>query len=131
MRIYISGKKEGMSASKATRLKFAKVGKMLEERGFEVVNMYAENFVRSTKAALRWRLLRPNISSFLLICLDWLTTCDAIYMLPDFLDCPAAKVEHAFAIAVGIQVYYDEELYRDGTLRSKAYNKNRLPEVTP
>ena len=41
------------------------------------------------------------------------------------------EVEHAFAIATGIVVYYDDELYADGTLRGKAYDEHRLPEVAP
>ena len=56
---------------------------------------------------------------------------DAIYMLPDFLDSKGAKAEYAFAIATGKQVYYADELFADGTLRSKGYEKNRLPEVAP
>ena len=42
-----------------------------------------------------------------------------------------AKAEYAFAIAIGLQVYYADELYHDGTLRGKSYDKNRLPEVVP
>ena len=56
---------------------------------------------------------------------------DAIYMLPDFLDSKGAKAEHAFAIATGKLVYYADELYHDGTLRGRGYDKNRLPEVAP
>lgn len=136
MTIYISGNTEetiisGTVVSEAVRQKFSKAEKMLEERGFEVINMFGEHMARSTEVAFRWRYLRPDFSHFLLYRLHWLLECNAIYMLPDFLDSPAAKVEHAFAIATGIVVYYDDELYADGTLRGKAYNEHRLPEVAP
>lgn len=127
-RIYISGKIENGKITKATIEKFARAEEMLKARGFDVINMLDEHIMMSTKASFEWRELKPNFVDYMLYRLQWLRTCRAIYMLYDFLDSPAAKVEHAFAIAAKIQVYYDDELYRDGTLRGKAYRENRLPE---
>ena len=60
-----------------------------------------------------------------------LATCDAIYMLPDFLDSKGAKAEHAFAVATGKKVYYAEELFANGTLRREYNSRGVLPEVAP
>ncbi|MBO5626750.1 MAG: DUF4406 domain-containing protein [Prevotella sp.] len=127
-RIYISGKIGEEVISEATRQKFAEAEKMLEERGFEPINITSDGIQRSMEVSFRWRELKPNYEDILLYGLNWLRTCTAIYMLPDFIDSPGAKAEHAFAIATGKHIYYDDELYRDGTLRGKGFAKNRLPE---
>lgn len=130
MKIYISGKIGEEVISEATRQKFARAELMLRQKGFEVFNPTRSGLgVQAVENAER------NGTTFykeiLLLDLHQLAFCDAIYMLSDFLDSKGAKAEHAFAIAIGLQVYYDDELFRDGTLRAKYYEKNRLPEVAP
>lgn len=133
MNIYISRKIEERNISDSTRKKFERIQKMLEEEGHQVFNptsnereTYLEMWLKGQKPYLQ----SHNISDYaeiLRMNLLLLAQCDAIYMLPDFLDSPGAKAEHAFAIACKKQIFYDDELYQDGTLRSKAYNKNKFP----
>lgn len=128
MRVYISGKIGEEVLSKATREKFARAEKMLQSRGFETFNPTTSGFGRlaESKAKLEGTTFYEEI---MMLDLQQVKACDAIYMLPDFLDSPGAKAEHALAIAMKKQVYYDEELFRDGTLRAKSYQENRLPEI--
>ncbi len=121
MKIYISGKVGEETISEATRKKFERIQKMLEREGYQVFNPTSVKHINHLKFSINQRrrfLQYRNVSNYTEI---------AIYMLPDFLDSPGAKAEHAFAIACKKQIFYDDELYRDGTLRSKAYNKNRFP----
>ena len=133
MKIFISGKIGERYISDSTRKKFERIQKMLEEEGHQVFNPASENRESYLEMWLKGQksyLQRHNISDYaeiLRMSLVELVQNDAIYMLPDFLDSPGAKVEHAFAIACKKQIFYDDELYRDGTLRSKAYNKNKFP----
>ena len=139
MRVYISGKIGEEQLSEATRQKFAEAERLLQSRGFVTFNpttsgfgAFAEEFVNTYNASfLPYVAKRTWYDEILLMDLDVLASCHAIYMLPDFLDSKGAKAEHAVAIAMGKQVYYADELFTDGTLRSKSYNKNRLPEVAP
>lgn len=141
-RVYISGKIGEEKLSEATRQKFTKAEEMLKARGFEVFNPTSEEW----QAHLRIRYEEdskayqpyidgggmPDFYTYTLLRdLMALSVKDAIYMLADFLDSKGAKTEYAFAIATGKQVYYDDELFRDGTLRGKAYEKNRLPVKCP
>lgn len=141
MRVYISGKIGEEVISEATRQKFARTEEMLSERGYEVFNPACEEWQRhlwvmyetDRHAKEPWLEGKfPDLYGYTLLRDQMvLSSCDAIYMLPDFLDSKGAKAEHAFAIATGKQVYYADELYHDGTLRGRGYDKNRLPEVAP
>ena len=137
MRVYISGKIGEEGLSDATLEKFNKAEAMLKARGFETFNptngrhQQIVNAAYGRLVANDWNTNVTRYSYMLLKDLMQLVYCDAIYMLPDFLDSKGAKAEHAFAIATGKQVYYADELYHDGTLRAKSYQKNRLPEVAP
>lgn len=133
MKIFISGKIGEGYISDSTRKKFERIQKMLEEEGYQVFNPASEDRESYLKMWLKGRkpyLQRQNISDYaelLRMNLVELVQYDAIYMLPDFLDSPGAKAEYAFAIACKKQIFYDDELYWNGTLRSKAYNKNKFP----
>lgn len=129
MRVYISGKIGEEVISEATRRKFARAEELLLARGFDVVNPASERYQEMMDVDFKVRQMPKTYADSILFDLQWLRTCKAIYMLPDFLDSPGAKAEHAFAIAIRMQVYYADELYRDGTLRAKSYQKNRLPEI--
>ena len=133
MNIYISGKIGERNISDSTRKKFERIQKMLEDEGHQVFNpaskereSYLEMWLKGQKPYLQNHNI-SNYAEILRMNLLMLVQCDAIYMLPDFLDSPGAKAEHAFAIACKKQIFYDDELYRDGTLRSKSYNKNKFP----
>ena len=128
MRVYISGKIGEEVISEATRQKFAKAEKMLKAKGYEVFNPTDGEWQEHLHQ------IGDKVGFYVFALLHdimMLVDCDAIYMLPDFLESPGAKAEYAFAIATKKQVYYDDELFRDGTLRGKSYKDNRLPEVAP
>jgi hypothetical protein len=139
MKVYISGKIGEEVISEATRQKFARVEEMLKGKGFEVFNPTDEHWEAHLKKRyeLDRKVYQPytdgHMPDFYTYCLlrdlMALSTKDAIYMLPDFIDSKGAKAEHAFAIATCKRVYYDEELFRDGTLRGRGYEKNYLPET--
>jgi hypothetical protein len=131
MRVYISGKIGEEVLSEATRQKFARAEELLLARGFDVINPASEKYQEMMDVDFRIRQMPKTYADCILFDLQWLRTCKAIYMLSDFLDSKGAKAEYAFAIAIGLQVYYADELYRDGTLRGKCYDKNRLSEVAP
>lgn len=65
-RIYISGKIGEEVISEATRQKFAETEKMLEERGFEPINITSDGIQRSMEVSFRWRELKPNYEDILL-----------------------------------------------------------------
>lgn len=134
MLVYISGKIGEKVISAATRKKFENVQKMLEAHGHQVFNPTSDEWQKYLRTWMKGHetyLKNHKISEYaetLRLDIGTLNECDAIYMLPDFIDSPGAKAEHAFAIASKIHVYYDDELYRDGTLRGKGYEKNRFPK---
>lgn len=133
MIIYISGKIGEGVIGDATRDKFAKYQAMLEAKGHIVFNPTSKEWQEYLRTWMKGRevyLKNHNTSEYaeaLLLDMGIINECDAIYMLPDFIDSPGAKAEHAFAIACKMQIFYDDELYRDGTLRGKAYERNRFP----
>ena len=121
--IFISGKIGEYPISEAVKQKFAEKEKQLKAKGYEVINpMGSEIQEELERAAMEVGLPNtkgkdPSYTVALSYTILHLTECDAIYMLPDFMSSPGAKAEHAFAIACGIEVIYDEELYKTGTLR--------------
>ena len=121
--IYISGKIGEKVISDATREKFEKAERLLKEQGHYTVNPTAGRWQQvleiawGRKCAENWDAKMTFYAHALIRDLEKLAACDAIYMLPDFLLSPGAKAEHAFAIAIGLEIIYDEELYNQGILR--------------
>lgn len=127
MKVYISGKIDEEVICETTRQKFARAEKKLKTDGYEVFNPCDQNWQAHLKA--RYEKDRKTYQPYtdgsmpdfygycLLRSLMALSVKDAIYMLPDFLQSKAAKAQHAFAIALGMLVIYDNELYTNGTLR--------------
>ena len=113
MRIYISGKIGEEVISEATRAKFSRAERMLE-RHFNpefdmIVNPASEAFQDAMKQAFEWRELRRNLPDILLFDLQWLRTCDAIYMLADWTESDGANVELDFARATGKRIFWERE----------------------
>ena len=110
MKVYISGKIGEEVLSEATRQKFAKAESILRTLGHGVFNPtrsglgeLAEDAVRKYAASGRRTKWYNQI---LIMDIEVLEQCDAIYMLPDWKDSPGAMVEHEFAIATGKKVFY-------------------------
>ncbi len=113
MRVYISGKIGEEVISEATRQKFARAERMLEQHfnpEFNlIVNPASEAFQETMKQAFEWRELRRNLPDILLYDLHWLRTCDAIYMLEDWTKSDGANLELDFAQATGKKVLWQRE----------------------
>ena len=134
-RIYISGKISEEVISEATRQKFAKAEELLKEcfgeENVTIINPACDYIRDALKMHYSMKGVNPWYEETLLYMLHWLESCTAIYMLPDFLDSPGAKAEHAFAIATKKKIFYADELFKNGTLRTESFPNNRLPEVKP
>lgn len=95
--IYIAGKVTG-ELPEPTTDKFKKKQIELEGKGFDVVNpIEVVNNVNE------------NWHTAMEMCLQALESCDAIFMLPCYVDSKGAKVELKTAKEMGIQIYYNLE----------------------
>lgn len=112
MKIYISGKIGERVISDKTREKFEKAENRLKEKGHEVINPTCHDFqVMATtwvEAIVDSGMDQDYYTELLLLDLDWLKKCDAIYLLSDYKESPGALVELAFARAIGIDVIYED-----------------------
>lgn len=97
-KIYLSGKITGLDPDNV-RLKFHLSGLSFDPEYYEVIcplNL-PHNHDKSE-------------ASFLLEDLQALAACNCIYMLRDWTDSRGARIEHDFAVKVGIKVIYQESL---------------------
>ncbi|MBR1558030.1 MAG: DUF4406 domain-containing protein [Prevotella sp.] len=117
MRVYISGKIGEEVLSEATRQKFARAEVMLRSKGFNVFNpttsgfgAYAEEFVENyNKCISEIMCKRKWYDQILLMDLDALATCHAIYLLDDWEDSDGANVEFSYAMATGKKVFFQDK----------------------
>ncbi len=112
MRIYISGKIGEEVISDATRQRFEKAQKMLEERLSDqsyVCNPVDDLFQLTMDTDFHWRQMKKSYSEILLYDLNWLHTCNAIYMLDGWKDSPGAQTEYKFAVATGKKIFYESK----------------------
>lgn len=100
--VYISGKITGLD-EQATRERFKKVQKELEEKGYEVINPFdvTDEFVKEFGGNLCW-------GKSMICCLMALLACDEIYMLDGWADSPGARIERDFASRLGLVVRYED-----------------------
>ena len=100
--IYVSGKITGCGET-ATRERFKKAQKELEEKGYEVINPFGvtDEFVKEFGGNLSW-------GKAMICCLISLNYCDEIYMLEGWADSPGARIERDFAIRNGLVVRYED-----------------------
>jgi len=99
MKIYISGKITGLEIADAEK-KFADAAEKVAQISSEhvPVNPMAINLISPEKT---WKdYMRADI--------DALFDCDAILMLPCWIDSKGAKLEHIIADALGLKIFYGE-----------------------
>ena len=110
MKIYISGKIGEEIPSPETLAKFKAAEDMLKGKGFEVFNP-----TTSGLGILAESLAQMNGTTFyeeiLLLDLQELKKCDAIYMLSDWVWSPGALIETDYARAIGIKRYWQGDLF--------------------
>ncbi len=105
MKVYISGKIGEEALSEATRGKFAKAEKMLKAEGFDVFNPTVSGLGKCAEEAAK-KYGTTFYMEILIYDLMALKSCDAIYMLPDWMDSPGATVELHYAMATGKKVLF-------------------------
>jgi nucleoside 2-deoxyribosyltransferase len=92
-RIYIAGKVTGLPREQVVK-KFNKAEKLLSIEGVEVLN--------PTK------LVQPDEDwkEAMRQCIRHLTTCDVIYLLPDYFQSEGAMLEHMIAMKLGLLIMH-------------------------
>ncbi|MBR6375049.1 MAG: DUF4406 domain-containing protein [Alloprevotella sp.] len=125
MRVYISGKIGEETPSPETLAKFKKAEDMLKGKGYQVFNpttsgygAYAEEFVRNYNKCLPENMCKIEwYDKILLMDLDAVATCHAIYMLDDWENSPGANTEYSYAMAIGRKIFFqskeDAAVYRN------------------
>lgn len=110
--MYISGKIGETQISEATREKFNRAEQEVIKNGyipFNPTNKERVDFLTEYYDFIKDGT--DNIIDFYTFVLrediKHLAKCEAIYMLRDWQDSPGAKAEHAFAVACGMEVFYE------------------------
>ena len=129
MSIYISGKIGEAAISETTRKKFQQVEELLRGLGCEVFNPTDEKWQMNLRRGYEEQSYSngilvsaaPFYTYALLRDLMVLALKDAIFLLPDWQQSPGARVELAFAKAIGLDVY--EQTIGGGIKRWKEADK--------
>lgn len=106
IRIYISGRIGGDAIDAETRDKFHKAELHLRSLGFEVINP-TEDYTQGLIRGYACQLDVPFYTAALLYDLQDIASCEAVYFLNDWYRSPGARVEFAFAMATGKQLYFE------------------------
>lgn len=105
MKIYISGKIGNNIITAEIRDKFNEAAARIEVCGHEAVNP-VDILHQNIGGTYCLVPVDDAYTRHLLYDLNLVATCDAILFLPDWEDSPGAKAEHAFAAAIGKEIYY-------------------------
>lgn len=130
MKVYISGKIGEETVSEATREKFARAQRMLEEKGYETFNPCEEKWQQALKKGFEKEKKSysvmdldgefPSLYSFCLLRdLMVLSTKDAIYMLADWKLSLGAAAEFYTAAAMQKHVLFENRGHAERFLRHK------------
>lgn len=104
-KIYIAGKIGEAYPSEVTLRKFERAEQLLQSRGYDTFNPTRSGL--GTKAeALAKEKGTDFYREIMLLDLEALAGCDAICMLPDWIESPGAEVEFRFAQAIGLDIMY-------------------------
>lgn len=120
MRVYISGKIGELEPSPSTIEKFAKAEEKLLARDFKVFNPIREEIIEKAKALfepypaiyVEGNFHKPELyERVLLLDLEALSHCHAIYFLEDYMDSPGALTEAAFAVATDKKRFFQNAFH--------------------
>lgn len=116
MRIYISGKITGLPLQKA-REKFADAQALLDEIGFEVINPMEKEL--PTDATWEQHMVKD---------FELLLSCDAIYMMDNWVDSMGAQIEYDAAKRLGLDIWFESNVRQDNDVVMRI--QNAIHEVT-
>lgn len=104
-KVYIAGKIGKTYPSEAILRKFEKAEELLQLCGYETFNPTRSGL--GAKADAQAKLNGTDFyREIMLLDLQELAKCDAICMLPDWIESPGAEVEFRFAKAIGLEIMY-------------------------
>ena len=98
VKVYISGKIGGLIDRNIPKFSRAKL--LLETKGYEAVNPHELDHSKHGKT---WE-------EYMMVDLEALKTCDAIYLLDDWKQSPGAKVELAKAIEMNLIILDEQQI---------------------
>ena len=140
MRVYISGKIGEDVISDDTREKFARAEAALAKRGFDVFNPtdakwqahLKEHYKKDRKAQEPWLEGKfPGFYEYALLRDEMvLSTCDAIYLLDNWMISPGAKSERAYARATGKEMLFALRDHAERYL-TRQFMSSPLQNVSP
>ena len=116
MRIYISGKISGLPYDEVQE-RFSGAEDLLTELGFEVANHLKNGLDKDTS----W-------NEHLCKDIEMLLSCDAIYMMDNWVDSTGASIEYDIAIRMGKDIWFESNVVRNNLFVLQI--QNAIHEVT-
>lgn len=116
MRIYISGKITGLPKQEA-REKFANAQALLEEIGLEAVNPMEKGVFNE----LSWE-------QHMVKDIELLFSCDAIFMMGNWIDSKGAQIEYDIANRLEMEIYFESKIRHEN--KEVLRIQNAIHEVT-
>lgn len=98
MKIYLSGKITGLPQQE-TREKFADAQALLEEIGLEAVNPMEKGL--SNELSWEQHMVKD---------IELLFSCDAIFMMDNWIDSKGAQIEYDIANRLGMEIYFESKI---------------------
>lgn len=116
MRIYISGKISGLPLDDV-KVRFADAKSFLDEIGFEAVNPLEKGL--PDDAPCEQHMVKD---------IELLLSCDAIYMMDNWMDSTGAGIEYDIAMRTGKDIWFESNIVRDNAKVMRI--QNAIHEVT-
>ena len=116
MRIYISGKISGLPLDDV-KVRFADAKAFLDEIGFEAVNPLEKGL--PDDAPWEQHMVKD---------IELLLSCDAIYMMDNWMDSTGAGIEYDIAMRTGKDIWFESNIVRDNAKVMRI--QNAIHEVT-
>lgn len=116
MRIYISGKISGLPLD-SVKTRFADVKSFLDEIGFEAVNPLEKDLPHD--ATWEQHMVKD---------IELLLSCDAIYMMDNWMDSTGAGIEYDIAMRTGKDIWFESNIIRENAKVMRI--QNAIHEVT-
>jgi len=105
--IYIAGKIGGLKKDVYTK-NFANAEAMLKMRfpDSTIINPVTHGF-QLEKHKLKTEGKMPEYFEYMMMCFQWISFCEIIYMLENWKDSKGALAEHAYSQALNLEILYE------------------------